>query len=125
MADNMTDKNNFINTIVNKINNLKTLEIRTIVGPFEWNETTKKIEFKKEEVKAIVTQIDLLEGDITTAFGEEFLREPFDKVREFHAEREQRGQEIIEGNFKALKAFVELAIKTFGEKEKTVVSGKK
>jgi hypothetical protein len=107
----------FIDTIIQKIENLKTLEIRTIIGNFTWNEQEKKIDYEAGKVKLIMTRIDLLEGDITTAFSEDFLKEPYDKIREFHAEREKKGQEIIEGNLKALKELVDLIVKALKGKE--------
>ena len=101
----------FIDTILQKIDKLGTLEIRTIVGKFSWNEEKNRIDFQDGDVKTIITQINLVGGDITTAFSEDFLKEPYDKVREFHAEREKRGQEIIDGNIKALHALIDLILK--------------
>jgi hypothetical protein len=98
----------FLKTVKDSIKNLKTLEIRTVIGNFKWDEAQKRIVYKDEEVKLIMTQIDLLEGDITTSFSEEFLRPPYDEIRKYHAEREKQGHEIIEGNLKALRELVEL-----------------
>lgn len=98
----------FLETVKESINNLKTLEIRTVIGNFKWDEGQKKIVFKDEEVKLIMTQIDLLEGDVTTSFSEDFLKPPYDEIRKYHAEREKQGHEIIEGNLKALKELVQL-----------------
>ena len=119
MSDNMDDKSSFLDTIIKSVKNLKTLEIRTIIGAFQWNESSRKIEYKPGEVKAIITQIDLLEGDITTAFSDEFLREPYDQIRDFHLEREKRGQEIIAGNLKAIQEFIKTAIQAFNEQEES------
>jgi hypothetical protein len=119
MPDNMNDKSSFLDTIIKSVKNLKTLEIRTIIGAFQWNESSKKIEYKPGEVKAIITQIDLLEGDITTAFSDEFLREPYDQIRDFHLEREKRGQEIIAGNLKAIQELIKTATQVFNEQEKS------
>jgi hypothetical protein len=98
----------FLDTIKESVKNLKTLEIRTVVGNFKWDDAQKKIVYKEEEVKLIMTQIDLLEGDITTSFSEDFLKPPYDEIRKFHTEREKEAHAIIEGNLKALKELVEL-----------------
>lgn len=98
----------FLDTIKENIKNLKTLEIRTVIGNFKWDEQQKRIVYKDEEVKLIMTQIDLLEGDITTSFSEDFLRPPYDEIRKFHAEREKEAHAIIEGNLRALKGLVDL-----------------
>ena len=98
----------FLETVKQSIKNLKTLEIRTVIGNYKWDEAQKKITYKDDEVRLIMTQIDLLEGDITTSFSEDFLKPPYDEIRKYHAEREKQGHEIIEGNLKALKDLVEL-----------------
>jgi hypothetical protein len=100
----------FIDKLLAGIDNMKTLEIRTIVGDFKWDATKKKIAYSEGKVRSILTQIDLLEGDITTAMSPDFLEEPYDQLREFHADREKRGQEIIDGNIKALKELVGLVV---------------
>ncbi|MCP4986755.1 MAG: hypothetical protein GY928_12095 [Colwellia sp.] len=98
----------FIQEVKNSVNNLKTLEIRTVIGKFKWDAKEKKVDYKEGEVKQILTQIDLLEGDITTLLSDDFLEAPYNQIRDFHAEREKRGQEIIEGNIKALKELISL-----------------
>lgn len=97
-----------LETVKQSVNNLKTLEIRTVIGNFKWDEDQKKITYEDEKVKLIMTQIDLLEGDITTSFSEDFLEPPYDEIRKYHADKEKQGHEIIEGNLKALKELVKL-----------------
>jgi hypothetical protein len=103
-----------IDDISDKLDELKTLDIRTVVG--DWDLDKHK---PKGDAKIIISRIDLLDGDITTAFGEEFLDPPLDKIREYHAEREKKGMEIIDGNIKALKELVELAIQVIRSKKKS------
>jgi hypothetical protein len=55
-----------------------------------------------------MSQIDLLQGDITTSFSPEFLQPPYDEIRKYHADREKQGHEIIEKNLQALKDLVAL-----------------
>lgn len=99
-----------IDKIIESIESLKTLEIRTVVGNYRWDEQEGKIKYKNEEVKVAMTQIDLLDGDITTVFSEDFLKEPYNTLLDFHAEREKRGQEIIQGNLKELNEFIVLVV---------------
>ncbi len=105
----------FIQDVMNSINHLKTLEIRTVIGKFKWNDKDKKIEYKEGEVKQILTQVDLLGGDITTLLSDDFLEAPYSQIRDFHAEREKHGHEIIEGNIKALKELMDLFLKAAKE----------
>ena len=97
-----------LETIKQSVNNLKTLEVRTVIGKFKWDEAQKKITYQDKDVKLILTQIDLVEGDITTSFSEDFLEPPYDQIRKYHADKEKQGYEIIEGNLKALKELVKL-----------------
>lgn len=98
----------FVEDVLQKINNLKTLEIRTVIGEFKWNEDTLRIDYEEDKVKVIMTQIDLIEGDITTSFSPEFLSPPLDEVRKYHAEKEKEGHAIIEANLKALGELINL-----------------
>ncbi len=104
-------KGNLSQAIVNGINDLKTLEIKTIVGNFTWDDTTKKITYDAGQAKVIISQIDLLQGDVTTAFSPDFLQPPYDEVRKYHAEREKQGHDIIKANIAALQELVSLLLK--------------
>ena len=97
-----------LDTIKDSVKNLKTLEIRTVVGDFKWDKEQKKIDYDADKVKVIMTQIDLLEGDITTSFSPDFLQPPYDEIRKYHAEREKEGHAIVQANLKALTELVKL-----------------
>lgn len=98
-----------IEDIIKNLEKLKTLEIRTVVGKFECGDANEgKITYIKGEAKVIITRIDMLDGDITTAFNDEFLKPPYDKIREYHAEKEKQSHEIIEGNIRALRELINL-----------------
>lgn len=98
----------FKQDVINSLNNLKTLEIRTVIGKFKWNDKDRKIEYKEGEVKQILTQINLLGGDTITLISEDFLEAPYRQIRDYHAEREKLGQEIIQGNINAIKELIKL-----------------
>jgi hypothetical protein len=105
--------------IKNGVKQLQTLEVRTVVGPSKWDEAAQKI-IPDVTAKIIMTSINLIQGDITTAFDQEFLADPLNKVRDFHMEREKRAQEIINGNINALKELVNLLIKLATEGKQVV-----
>lgn len=113
MAD---DDKTLIDEIIAGMNNLKTLEIRTYVGNWTWDETNKRIS-PEATAKGIMTQINLVGGDITTASSEEFLKPPLDTIREFHKEREKEGYAIIEKNLQTLKDLMQFVIDAFNRKE--------
>jgi len=89
--------------------NLVTLEIITAVGNVAL-QTDKKpdIDFSQNP-KVILTKIDLLQGDITTIFNEEYVTGSYQSLRDFHAAREKQGHEIVEANIAALTKLFELA----------------
>ncbi len=86
---------------------LMTLDIRTIVGESITDPHSGKL-MPAPGAKMLVSQINLVEGDITTAFTEDFLAPPLAEIREFHSAREQQGHEIIQGNIRALQEMVKL-----------------
>lgn len=92
--------------IKNAMNNLVNLDIRTIVGDVTIDEKGKMQPVVGS--KQIVSRMNLLEGDITTAFPEEFLQAPLDSVRSFHGLRERQAMDIAHGNIKALQQFIGL-----------------
>jgi len=104
-----------LDDIKKAMSNLVNLDIRTVVGDFDYGNDGKLK--AKPDAKQIVTRINLLDGDITTAFSEEFLEAPLDTVRGFHGMRERQGMEIVQGNIRALQQLVGL-IGTLGQEDK-------
>jgi hypothetical protein len=113
---------NILDELITKIKkaleNLVTLEIVTIVGDvkFQPKSDTEKdkiiatIDYSTEP-KAILTKIDLLQGDIQTVFHEDFVTGNYTELREFHAAREAQGHDIVEQNLAALEKLFQLAKK--------------
>jgi hypothetical protein len=87
--------------IVDSLGQLITLNIVTAVGPIE--SLKDGLTFDESKVKAIATKIDLLQGDITTVCDQEFVTGNYQSLREFHAEREKEGREIISNNIRTLQ----------------------
>lgn len=104
-----------IEDIKNAMNNLVNLDIRTIVGEVNLDDNGRMQ--PNVGSKQIVSRMNLLDGDITTAFSEEFLQAPLDSVRSFHALRERQAMEIVHGNIRALQQMIGL-IDTLERQEK-------
>ncbi len=92
---------NILDRIFDSINGLTTLSIVTKVGDAEMK-----------------SEINLLDGDITTEIDREFVDGKLAGLREFHATREQQGHEIIENNINALKELAGLFLSIKDMKEK-------
>ena len=97
----------FIQKVIDGAHNLVTLEIKTIVGGFSVDGT--KIT-RADGAKEILSRIGLLQGDITTAFSEEFLAPPYAAIRDFHQKREDQGNQIIKDNIARLGEIIELVV---------------
>ncbi|OHX66285.1 hypothetical protein [Flammeovirga pacifica] len=105
----------FVNNIEDYINNLVTLDVKTVVGDFrvegEKNEVIKK---ENSEFKVMSSEIHLLKGDITSKVSEELIQDKYAWVRDFHAQKEAHGHKIINDNIKAIYSLFELYQKTKG-----------
>jgi len=101
--------NELMEKIKNAVNQLVTLEIITLVGDIALKEgkTSPGIDYSKNP-KAILTQINLLQADITTVYHEDFVTGPYQSLREFHAAREKEGYAMVKANIEALKSLLEL-----------------
>jgi len=101
--------------ISNALENLVTLDIRTVVGNFSHDENG--LIQAGQGAHEMVTRINLFSGDVTTAFSEELLDESLAEVRAFHSQREQQGMDIIRSNINALYSLTRL-VKTLDDEEK-------
>ena len=114
--DNTDDANpaglgGFLSEIKDALNNLKTLEIVTAVGQVTRTENPRFIDIDwDKDPKVALTKIDLLQGDITTAYDSEFVTGNYQSLKQFHADREKEGHEIIRKNIDAVKALGNLVL---------------
>lgn len=106
---------NFVNNIEDYINNLVTLDIKTIVGDFQVVDDNDTIQ-KKEgtDVKVMNSKIHLLKGDVTSYVSNDLVQDRYAWVRDFHAQKEQHGHAIINDNIRAVYSLFELYAKTKG-----------
>lgn len=115
--------NELIVKIKSAIENLVTLEIVTAVGDVKFQ---PKSDNEKDKIiatidynsapKAILTKIDLLQGDIQTVLHEDFVTGNYSGLRDFHAAREAEGHAIIKENLAALEQLFQLAKKLIQDK---------
>src|SRR5215471_19611742 len=93
------------------ISNMTSLEIVTVVGAVKEDPTTHKLTVDwSTNPPAAFSKIDLVQGDITTAYAPSLLTDEYKELRAFHAEREKQGHDIIEANIKAVESLVTLAL---------------
>ena len=106
-----TKKKDLKERILRALENLVTLEVVTAVGQVAAPDAEGKpwsFTFDQDP-KAILSRIDLLQGDVRTCFHEEFVTGDYQSLRDFHAAREAQGHEIIKGNIAALKELLAFA----------------
>jgi hypothetical protein len=81
--------------IIDAIEQLLTLEVRTVINDAEHGNRT------------LLTQINLASGDIETRMHVDFVTGALEEVRAYHAEQVLKGQNIIGEHIKTLAALVD------------------
>jgi hypothetical protein len=107
-ANTAADGNSKLEALLEEIKNavaeFKTLEIVTVVGTVIPGESVKDLSFKFDKnSKTILTRIDILDGDITTVIDEAYVTGDYQSLREFHAQREEKGYSIVRNNIAAIR----------------------
>ncbi|SMO81249.1 hypothetical protein SAMN06265379_10893 [Saccharicrinis carchari] len=104
----MSKAEQIIKNISDKIDDLTTLKIQTLMGTLVTNDDGTTVSFKpNNEVKGMISHIDLVDGDIQTDLSEEFYQK-YPELVQFHQSREARGSEIIENNIQTLKTIIDV-----------------
>ncbi|WP_020526277.1 hypothetical protein [Flexithrix dorotheae] len=105
---------NFVRNVETAINNLVTLEIKTIVGDYKVDEE-ENISVKKEgEFQILQTRINLMQGDMITNISNDLVTDRYAWLRDFHARKEERGHEIINNNIQTIMSIFDLYKKSKG-----------
>ncbi|MCS6834157.1 MAG: hypothetical protein NZ521_11330 [Flammeovirgaceae bacterium] len=104
----------FVRNIETKISNLAKLEIKTIVGDYKIDAQDNISQKKDGDFKIMYSQIDLVAGDMTTYISNDLVQDRYAWLREFHARKEEKGHDIIQGNIRAIAALYELYKQTKG-----------
>ena len=106
--------------IENAVSDLTTLKVITAVGDVDVSQTAVVQEGEKQVIrgetyqnaKAILSTIDLIDGDISTVMDEVFVNDPgYTGIRDDHLHRVQDAQAIVDKNIKTLLEMV----KTVGD----------
>ncbi|PIE81554.1 MAG: hypothetical protein CSA11_04245 [Chloroflexi bacterium] len=106
--------------IENAVSDLTTLTVITAVGDVKVSQTAVQEDGKKKRVrsetyqnaKAILSKIDLIDGDINTVMDEAFVNDAgYAGLRDNHLNRVQDAQAIVDKNIKTLLGMV----KTVGD----------
>ena len=104
----------FINNIESHITQLAKLEIKTIVGDFKVDSFDNVTHKKDGDFKVMSSEINLIQGDMKTYVSNELFQDRYAWLREFHANKEEKGHEIINGNIRAIVSLFELYRQTKG-----------
>lgn len=101
----MSNKKEFLTSVITGLSNLTRLEVNTMVGNYSFNQdanganTTLKTDSTGERM---CSQINLITGDISTAMTDKFVVD-YKELRDFHQVRETQGHDIINKNIEVLK----------------------
>ncbi|MCS7004424.1 MAG: hypothetical protein NZM38_03760 [Cytophagales bacterium] len=106
----------FIRNIEQKISELTVLDIKTVVGDFNYTPDGKVEILKTGDFKLIQSRFNLIGGDVTTFISNELITDKYAWLRDFHARKEERGHEIVQGNIRAIIALYDLYRQTKGLK---------
>ncbi len=101
----------FLDSLKSALEKMVTLEIITVVG-----ETSVEVQNGQKTVKvpssskAIVTRIDLIQGNEITSMDPSFLTGDLEQLRDFHSARVSHGLQTVKDNVEALEALAKLAV---------------
>lgn len=98
----------FIRNAETRISKLTHLEIKTIVGDYKLGDKDSITPRAEGDFFMIYSKFNLLEGDVTSYISNELVQDRYAWVREFHARKEEKGHEIIQGNIRAIISLFEL-----------------
>lgn len=91
----------FLDNAKEGVKNLTTLEIKTIVGAIEF-EDDGSLKPPSGDLEGIVSQVQLVSGDITTRITPNFGKNNA-QLMEYHLVKENQGQEIVRKNLQVVK----------------------
>jgi hypothetical protein len=105
---NVSKFQDFIKYVEERVVDLTNLEIKTIVGDFDVD-VNEKVSLKRDhDYKLMNSRINLIDGDITTHISKELVSDEYQWMRNFHAHKEEKGHEIIQGNIQAIASLIDL-----------------
>jgi len=110
----MADLNNIIAKAKDYLDNVVHLRVITAVGDFSatYDENTKKWSVAPGggQNSAILTDIDLVQGDIVNLMPQSMASETNYAVRDFHSAHVEKAEGIVRANVAALKGMIEVLV---------------
>jgi hypothetical protein len=106
--DPSNSKQDLLKRITDALSNLVTLEIVTAVGAVKPDADGQPELDYSQIPKMILTRINLLQGNTTTVFSEEFVTGNYQSLQAYHAAREAAGHKMIQDNIAAIKSLIGL-----------------
>lgn len=97
------DKEAFAKRVLDAVENLVTLEIVTVVGTYD-----VKTNQPGPGAKMMRTRLNLLDGDKVTEIDPEIATGALASLREYHAQTERQGNEIIKANLETIEKMLGL-----------------
>lgn len=99
----------FVQSLKASVNELVTLRVATVVGDVKWGANKSDAPFEPgQNARAMVTEIDMAQGDIRTFIDESFVDGSAAGMREFHANREQQAAKMVRDNIATIKELLDL-----------------
>ncbi len=106
-VNNGPNERSLLQKILSKAEDLATLEILTTVAPIRKTNGQYEADLSGNP-PSILTKIELIEGDIVTAFHKDSLTADLQELRKLHKEREEQGMTIVNERIAAVKELIQL-----------------
>ena len=112
MADEI-DRNTLVRKIGEIVSNLANLQVSTLVGNFEIEtDDIKRISVTSvgsadAPITGVVSNLNLLEGDIATVMSVQYAENPEDPVRKFHDTQMQSARDTVNKNVRLISDMIE------------------
>ena len=117
MADSKNDKNDVWDKLLRGVQSAVELRVITVVGEVELGGklADPQVDFggdKSKTASAIVTSINLVEGDITNIVPDQFWAPDKEVIRKYHEQQVSNGTEIVSRNLRLISEVGEALIRT-------------
>jgi len=101
----MSNLQNLIDKVQDAAEDFANLKIQTVMGELELK-ADNSIDFKQgQTIQGVVSNINLIDGDIKTQISEEFYKN-YPELVQFQQSRESKGHEIITSNIATISTLV-------------------
>ena len=107
------NRDSLVNKIGEIVSNLANLQVSTLVGNFEIEtDDIKRVRVTsvgsaEAPITGVVSNMNLLEGDISTVMSEQYAKDPEDPVRKFHDAQMQSARDTVNKNVRLISDMIE------------------